>query len=79
MSVLDILLSKNLITKDDYTEVKKQTSSGKVSLDQILMARGGTKTASFRAPHPRPIAEQAKNELFAVPASGKHRAMKGNK
>ncbi len=40
MSALDILLKKNLITKDDYTEVKKQSSAGKVSLDQILMARG---------------------------------------
>jgi type IV pilus assembly protein PilB len=40
MSVLDTLLAKNLITKDDFREVKKQTASGKVSLDQILVARG---------------------------------------
>src|ERR1700728_3776639 len=40
MSVLDTLLEKNLITKDDYREVKKQTATGKVSLDQVLVARG---------------------------------------
>ena len=40
MSVLDTLLSKKLITKDDYNEVKKQSLLGKASLDEILMARG---------------------------------------
>jgi type IV pilus assembly protein PilB len=40
MSVLDVLLSKNLISKDDFREVKRQTASGKVSLDQVLVARG---------------------------------------
>jgi len=40
MSVLDTLLEKKLITKDDYNEVRKQTTSGKVSLDQVLIARG---------------------------------------
>ena len=40
MGVLDILLSKKLITKDDYTEVKKQAASGRISLDKVLVARG---------------------------------------
>ncbi len=40
MSVLDTLLEKKLITKDDYREVKKQTTTGKISLDQVLVARG---------------------------------------
>jgi type IV pilus assembly protein PilB len=40
MSVLDILLSKNLITKDDFREVTKQSASSTVSLDQLLIARG---------------------------------------
>ncbi len=39
MSVLDILLQKKLIAKDDLREIRKQTSSG-VSLDEILVARG---------------------------------------
>ena len=40
MSVLDTLLSKNIITKEDYTEIKRQISSGKFSLDQALLAQG---------------------------------------
>ncbi|MEK7641889.1 MAG: ATPase, T2SS/T4P/T4SS family [Patescibacteria group bacterium] len=39
MSVLDILLQKNLITKDDIREVRKQTSAG-ASLEDALIARG---------------------------------------
>ena len=39
MSVLDILLQKKLIAKDDLREIRKQTSSG-ISLDEILVARG---------------------------------------
>src|ERR1035437_666363 len=40
MSVLDILLTKKIITKDDVREVNRQMASGKVSLDQVLAARG---------------------------------------
>ena len=39
MSVLDILLQKKLIAKDDIREVRKQTSSG-MSLEDALIARG---------------------------------------
>lgn len=39
MSVLDILLQKNLISKDDVREVRKQTGEG-ASLDEALIARG---------------------------------------
>ena len=39
MSVLDILLQKELITKDAIREVRKQTASGS-SLDDALMAQG---------------------------------------
>jgi type IV pilus assembly protein PilB len=39
MSVLDILLQKKLITKDDIREVRKQTGAG-TSLDEALLARG---------------------------------------
>ncbi len=39
MSVIDILLSKNLITKDDLREVRKRISSGE-PLDQVLIERG---------------------------------------
>ncbi len=39
MSVLDILLQKQLITRDDIREVRKQTASGG-SLDDALIARG---------------------------------------
>lgn len=39
MSVLDILLQKKIITKDDIRDVRKQTASG-VSIDDALLARG---------------------------------------
>ena len=39
MSVIDILLSKNLITKDDIRAIRTQTNSG-ISLEQALIARG---------------------------------------
>lgn len=39
MSVVDILLNKNLITKDDIREIKKRTGEGE-SLDQILIEMG---------------------------------------
>lgn len=39
MSVLDILLEKKLITKDDVREVRKQTSSG-TTLDEALISHG---------------------------------------
>jgi type IV pilus assembly protein PilB len=39
MSVLDILLEKNLITKDDLREIRKQTTAG-TPLDQALVSRG---------------------------------------
>lgn len=39
MSVLDILLQKKTISKDDVREVRKQTAAG-VSLDEALITRG---------------------------------------
>ena len=39
MSVIDILLQKKLITKDDVREIRKQTGAG-ASLDDALLARG---------------------------------------
>lgn len=39
MSVLDILLQKKLISKEDIREVRKQTSSG-ATLDEALISRG---------------------------------------
>ena len=39
MSVLDILLQKKLITKDDLGEVRKQMSSG-ATIDEALISRG---------------------------------------
>ncbi|MES3030893.1 MAG: ATPase, T2SS/T4P/T4SS family [Patescibacteria group bacterium] len=39
MSVLDILLSKNLIQKDDIPELQKRTAGGE-PIDQILIERG---------------------------------------
>jgi type IV pilus assembly protein PilB len=39
MSVLDILLEKNLISKDDINDVRKQISSG-LSLEEVLTAKG---------------------------------------
>ena len=39
MSVIDILLQKKLITKDDVREIRKQTGAG-TSLDEALLARG---------------------------------------
>jgi len=39
MSVLDILLQKKLITKDDLGEVRKQMSSG-ATIDEALVSRG---------------------------------------
>jgi type IV pilus assembly protein PilB len=39
MSVIDILLKKNLINKDDVREIRKQTSSG-MALDEALITRG---------------------------------------
>ncbi|MEN9913190.1 MAG: hypothetical protein RLY66_598 [Candidatus Parcubacteria bacterium] len=39
MSVLDILLQKSLITKDDIREIRKQTAAGS-PLDDALIARG---------------------------------------
>ncbi|MBP6858344.1 MAG: Flp pilus assembly complex ATPase component TadA [Candidatus Pacebacteria bacterium] len=39
MSVLDILLQKSVITKDDIREIRKQTAAGS-SLDDALIARG---------------------------------------
>ena len=59
MSVLDTLLEKNLITKEDYREVKKQTVSGKVSLDQI----------SSRAASSRRIFWRQKAESLNIPCA----------
>lgn len=39
MNITDILLSKNLISKDDIREIKKKISEGD-SLDQVLIERG---------------------------------------
>ncbi len=39
MSILDILLKKNLISKDDINDVKKKTAKGD-SLEQVLVERG---------------------------------------
>jgi len=39
MSIIDILLSKNLISKDDIRAIRTQTSNG-TSLDQALISRG---------------------------------------
>ena len=39
MSVLDILLQKNQISRDDLRDVRKQTSAG-MSVDDALLARG---------------------------------------
>ncbi len=39
MGILDILLKKNLISKDDINEVKQRTASGD-TLDQVLIERG---------------------------------------
>src|SRR3989344_1188514 len=39
MSVLDILLQKHLISKDDIREVRKQTGAG-TSLEEALISRG---------------------------------------
>jgi len=39
MSIIDILLSKNLITKDDIRSIRTQMSGG-ASLDQALISRG---------------------------------------
>jgi type IV pilus assembly protein PilB len=39
MSVIDILLNKNLIAKDDVREIRSQMSKG-ASLDEALIARG---------------------------------------
>ncbi|MEK7501666.1 MAG: GspE/PulE family protein [Patescibacteria group bacterium] len=39
MSIIDILLDKKLISKDDLSDVNRQTSSG-VPLDEVLIAHG---------------------------------------
>lgn len=39
MNILDIFLSKNLITKDDINEIRQRTSKGE-PLDQVLIERG---------------------------------------
>ncbi len=39
MSVLDILLEKKVITKEDARDIRKQTSAG-MSVDDVLVARG---------------------------------------
>jgi type IV pilus assembly protein PilB len=39
MAILDILLKKNLISKDDVSSVKERTSRGE-ALDQVLIERG---------------------------------------
>ncbi len=39
MSIIDILLSKNLIGKDDVTELRQRVSKGE-SLDQVLIEKG---------------------------------------
>lgn len=39
MSILDLLLEKKLISKDDIREVRKQTEKG-ISLDEALISRG---------------------------------------
>jgi hypothetical protein len=39
MGLLDILLKKNLISKDDVNEVKQRVASGD-AIDQILIERG---------------------------------------
>lgn len=39
MSIVDILLNKNLITKDDVAEIKKLAAKGE-ALDQILIEKG---------------------------------------
>jgi type IV pilus assembly protein PilB len=40
MSVLDILLNKKLINKEDIADIKQETASGENSLDQALIGRG---------------------------------------
>ncbi|MBI5126170.1 MAG: type II/IV secretion system protein [Candidatus Taylorbacteria bacterium] len=40
MSVVDILLKKNVITKEDVQEVRKMTASGDVTLEKALIDRG---------------------------------------
>jgi type IV pilus assembly protein PilB len=40
MSVLDILVKKNVIQKDDAREVSREISSGEMSLEEALTARG---------------------------------------
>jgi type IV pilus assembly protein PilB len=40
MTILDILLKKNLINKDDIAGLKRATAAGGISLDQALAARG---------------------------------------
>ncbi len=39
MTILDILIKKNLITADDVVEIKKMTATGGVSVDQALATR----------------------------------------
>jgi type IV pilus assembly protein PilB len=48
MSVLDILLQKNLISKDDLREVRKATGAG-TNLEEALMARGVKPEAIIQA------------------------------
>jgi type IV pilus assembly protein PilB len=40
MTILDILIKKNLINKDDVAELKRVTATGGISMDQALTSRG---------------------------------------
>ncbi len=57
MAILDILLKKNLISKDDVNEVKQKMSTGE-TLDQVLIERGVS---------PEDIL-QARSEFLSIPA-----------
>jgi type IV pilus assembly protein PilB len=56
MSITDILLNKNLLTKDDINEIKKLTAEGE-NLDQVLIEKGI---------HPEDILA-ARGELLNIP------------
>ena len=49
MSIIDILLEKKLISKDDASEIKKQATSEGISLDKALLARGVNAKAILEA------------------------------
>jgi type IV pilus assembly protein PilB len=57
MTILDILIKKNLINKDDVAELKKMTAAGGISMDQALTSKGV---------EPEDILE-ARGELLNIP------------